>query len=194
MWPRNHSAVGQRHAQSQDARRPARPQQARQRDAERGEDREHCRQADDRDRQQPAEGRRIDQEGITDPIKAGEKIAEAEPPARYRGTDDAVPTAGSGAVNQPDQAGKVTNRIGQAFNGAMASADSAPAAKAINQRRHPQDRTMVWTRPVGFTATVECSSLAERARRAAPIATPAVAPASAVRAPHQDGGPCCGRF
>ena len=93
----------QRHAQSQNARRPARPQQARQRKAKRGEDRQHCRQAEDRDRQQPAKGRRIDQEGIANPIKAGEKIAEAEPPARYRGTDDAVPTACSGAVNQPDQ-------------------------------------------------------------------------------------------
>ena len=62
----------------------ARPEQARERDAERGEDREHRRQADDRERQQPAEGLRVDQKGVADPIKAGEEIAEAEPPAASR--------------------------------------------------------------------------------------------------------------
>jgi hypothetical protein len=71
---------GECDTQSHDAHGPARPQEARQRDAERDENRQPRRQADHGNRQQPAKGRRIDEEGIADPIKAGEKVAEAEPP------------------------------------------------------------------------------------------------------------------
>ena len=92
---------GKRNAERQETQRAPDPQGAGQRDAERGEEREHRRQADDRDRQQPAEGRRIDQKGIADPIKADEKIAEAEPPADAGRRGDAAPAAGSGAVDQP---------------------------------------------------------------------------------------------
>ena len=59
----------------------ARPQQPRQRDAERREQREAGGQADDGKGQQPAERLGIDQKRMADPVKAGEEIAEAEPPA-----------------------------------------------------------------------------------------------------------------
>ena len=76
---------------------------ARQRDAESSVDRRHRGQADHRERQQPAESRRIDQKGVADPIKAGDEIAEAEPPAGRGRRRDAAPAADAGAVDQPDQ-------------------------------------------------------------------------------------------
>ena len=94
---------GQRHTEREDAERTPRPQHPRHRHSERSKERKHRRQADDRDREQPAEGRRIDQEGVADPVEAGEEIAEAEPPARRRRDGDAAPAAQSGAVDEPDQ-------------------------------------------------------------------------------------------
>ena len=73
--------AGERGGERQYARRPAHPDQPRRGDAQGGVEREIGRQSGDRDRQQPAEGLGIDQKGVTDPVEAGEKIAEAEAPA-----------------------------------------------------------------------------------------------------------------
>src|SRR5271163_3646139 len=50
--------------------------------ADGGEDRKCSGQTDDRNRQQPTESRRVDEKSKADPIQAGKKIAEAEPPSR----------------------------------------------------------------------------------------------------------------
>jgi len=47
--------------------------------------------------------------------------------------------------------GKVKNKTGQALNGAIARADTAPAMNAIDRRRHPQARTILSTKLFGFT-------------------------------------------
>src|ERR1043165_2742063 len=47
--------------------------------------------------------------------------------------------------------GKVRNRTGQALNGAIARAETAPAVNAIDRRRQPQARTMLWTRLFNVT-------------------------------------------
>ena len=94
---------GQRYAQSEDTQRATRPNQACQHDAQRHVDRGDCGQADHRDRQQPAEGRSIDQKGVADPIKSGEEIAKTEPPAGCRGCRQAAPPAHAYTVDQPHQ-------------------------------------------------------------------------------------------
>ncbi len=85
------------------ARRAARPDQPRQREPQRGKERQAGRQPDDRERQQPAEDLGVDQKRVADPIEAGEEIAEAEPPARGRRRHHAAEAPGGGAIDQPDQ-------------------------------------------------------------------------------------------
>ena len=80
----------------QHARGVAGPDQPRQRKAERGEQREIGRQAEHRERQQPCEGRGIDQEGIADPVQARHEITEAEPPA-----GPSPPTARRASARRP---------------------------------------------------------------------------------------------
>ena len=84
-------------------RRPARPEHARERQAE-GRVAGHARrQRDDRERQQPAEGLGVDQKGVADPIEPGEEIAEAEPPAGDRRARQSAEAAGRRAIDQPHQ-------------------------------------------------------------------------------------------
>jgi len=59
---------GQRHAQRENAQHPTGPQAAGERHTERGVKTQECRQTDHRERQQPAEGRRVDQKSKPDPI------------------------------------------------------------------------------------------------------------------------------
>src|SRR5262249_26699820 len=42
--------------------------------------------------------------------------------------------------------GNVRNSTGQAFSGAIAAADTAPATNAIARRRQPDDRTILWAK------------------------------------------------
>ena len=80
-----------------------RPDQARQREAERREQREVGRQAEHRERHQPGKGRRIDQEGVAGPVQPGHEIAEPEPEARHRRRRHAAPFPGRRPVDQPDR-------------------------------------------------------------------------------------------
>src|SRR5450755_1642632 len=75
--------------------------------------------------------------------------------------------------------GKVTNSTCHALNGAIASADSAPAASAMPARFHPHDRMIarpsVRSLSAGFTAGrprrgLAAAALALRARRRAFLA------------------------
>jgi hypothetical protein len=90
---------GQRCGQSHDAHGAACPQKTRQRYGDSSEDRKPRRQADHREWQQPAEGGCVDQKGVADPIEAGEKVAEAEPPADRHGRHCSGPAATAGAVD-----------------------------------------------------------------------------------------------
>ena len=94
---------GQRHAQSQDAQCATGPKNASQGDAERRIDGEQRRQADHRERQQPAEGRSVDQKGEADPIETGDEITETKTPAGRGRRTHAAPTGDAGTVDQPDQ-------------------------------------------------------------------------------------------
>ena len=47
--------------------------------------------------------------------------------------------------------GNVKSKTGQALSGAMARAEIAPAANAIERRRQPQAKTMLWTKAFGVT-------------------------------------------
>ena len=55
------------------------------------------------DRQQPAECRCVNQEGVADPVEPGEKVTEAEPPATQSCRRNSTGTPASGAVDQQDQ-------------------------------------------------------------------------------------------
>ena len=94
---------GERERERDQPARPARPEQPRQREAEAGVAGHAGRQRDDRERQQPAEGLGVDQECVADPIKTGEEIAEAEPPAGDRRARQSAAAAGRRAVDQPHQ-------------------------------------------------------------------------------------------
>src|SRR5215468_6847434 len=94
---------GQRYSQSEQAPPVRQPERPRQRQAKPSVDSKHRRKPDDCKRQQPAEGRRIDQESEADPIKPSEKIAESEPPADRRSRDHRVPATAADTVNEPDQ-------------------------------------------------------------------------------------------
>ena len=87
----------------QHARGVAGPEQARQRKADRGEQREIGGQAEHRERHQPGKGRCIDQEGVADPVKPRHEIAEPEPEAGHRRRRHAAPFSGRRAVDQPDR-------------------------------------------------------------------------------------------
>ena len=96
-------ANGQAGGEREHARGIAGPDQPRQRKAERGEQREIGGQAQHRERHQPGEGRRIDQEGVADPVQSRHEIAEPEPEAGHRRRRHAAPASGARAVDQPDQ-------------------------------------------------------------------------------------------
>jgi hypothetical protein len=58
--------------------------------------------------------------------------------------------------------------MGQASKGAIASAESAPAASAISRRCQPQARTMLWIGAFNFTAgaaNFDSADLTHRALR-----------------------------
>ena len=155
----------ERRRKREHARWPARPDEPREGKPQTGEEREISRQSRDSDRQQPSKSLGVDQEGIADPIEAGEEIAETETPAGYEGSHHAAEPPGEDAVHQPDQ-----NRKGQEQHRpeigwrreaerrkeaidpydrhqsrhppAIANVDTAPAVKAISARRHPQASTI----------------------------------------------------
>ena len=110
----------------------------------RGVEREIGRQAGDRDRQQPAEGLGIDQEGVADPVKPGEEIAEAEAPAGGRRGQAPLQRPAAEPSTSQTSTGKVRNSIGQALIGASASAETAPATKAMPARRQPEASMTAW--------------------------------------------------
>ena len=89
-------------------------------------------------------------EGIADPPEAGEETAEAEKPADGESrTEPPHPSAARfrhGSVDQQASTGNVMHRTGKMKNGGIASAESAPAAKAIPRRRQPQDRMTAFAR------------------------------------------------
>jgi hypothetical protein len=127
---------GEADGEREQARRIAGPEQAGQREACGGEQREIGRQAEHRERHQPGKRRRIDQEGVADPVKSDHEIAEPEPEARHRRRRHAAPSPGSGAVDQPDR-----NRKGQKQH--------RPCIKRRHRQRqqYPRDQRMGDTLP-----------------------------------------------
>ncbi len=92
----------------ENARRPGRPQGPRDRKSGGREESQDRRQGDDPKRQRPGELVRLDQERRADPPEAGEKIAEAHPPAGAEGGAHRADQRPSGAavlsaVDQPDR-------------------------------------------------------------------------------------------
>src|SRR5260370_31437132 len=84
--------------------------------------------------------------------------------------------------------GRVKNKIGQALNGAIAKTDSAPATNAIDRRRQPHDRTMLWARLASFTVRAAGSDRTGPPPHPVPPGAMAVPPAGCPgRLP--DGGP-----
>ena len=128
---------GERDRQRQDAQWPTDPKQARDAEAEAGVKRQIGRQANDGDRQQPAEGLGVDQEGVADPIKAGDEIAEAEAPADARRGPEVRPSASGGTVDQPDQHGKGNEQHRPGIERRQRQTESAPATNAMAARRQP---------------------------------------------------------
>src|SRR5258707_6433388 len=59
--------------------------------------------------------------------------------------------------------GKVANSTGHALNGAIASADNAPARSAIAARFHPQDRMIARPTARNLLAEITASRLLRRA-------------------------------
>ena len=102
--------------QRADPQRSRRPQQPRQREAERREHGEAGRNAQHRERQRPGELVRFDQHGGAQPPETGDEIAKPEPPAGARGgaqRGDADPPRRKGrAVDKPDRDGQ-GNRHGR---------------------------------------------------------------------------------
>ena len=82
MTQRSHSLAPSPIGQRQNARRVGTPDQARQRKAERGKERQRRRQAEDAERQRPSERVGVDEKRRAEPPQAGDKIAKAPPPAR----------------------------------------------------------------------------------------------------------------
>ena len=94
--------------EGENARGSRRPQEPRDRKACGRKDSEHRRQGDDAERQRPGELVGLDQKRRADPPEAGEKIAEAHPPAgaeggAHRGDERPSGPAVLRAVDQPDR-------------------------------------------------------------------------------------------
>ncbi len=131
----------ERDCERKDAHGPASPERARQRESGAVKIASPAGKRGDRNRQQPAEGLGIDQEGVADPVEAGEEISEAEEPAGDGGCKNSAEASGGGAVDQPDRDRKGQEQERPASKGASAKAEMAPATNAIAARRQPQDRT-----------------------------------------------------
>src|SRR5262249_26257460 len=100
----------------------------------------------------PAEGLGVDEKRITDPIEAGEEIAEAEPPACASGREH--PRMRVPVVPSTSQAriGKVMKGNGHISVGGSARVEDAPARNAMTRRSHPLASTMVCARRLSVTA------------------------------------------
>ncbi len=94
---------GKARGEGEDAGRAGGPDEPREAEAEGIEEGEPRGQAEDAERQRPGELVRLHQEGGTEPPQAGEKIAEAEPPADRRGRQHrARRRAPARPVDEPD--------------------------------------------------------------------------------------------
>ena len=104
----------------------------------------------------------VDQKCVPDPVKTGEENSrEAKPPADARcGCKKTPDAAFAGTVDQQDQdtgKGQEHHRPEKAENGASASVETTPAAKAINARRHaPCERIIGWVSLDSFTVRPRC--------------------------------------
>ena len=127
-------ADGQAEGEGEDAPGVGHPEQAGEREAEGREEGEQRRQAQDPEGQGPGELVRLDQEGGAEPPEPGHEIAEAPEPAqqRRRLQTGAQRDGPSFTVPSRSQTAGASDRTSAGRNpkGGMASAPTAPAAKA----------------------------------------------------------------
>ena len=193
----------QRGGEGEDAQRPAHPDSARaaqRRSPVRAPGRPAGRY---RERHQPAEGLGVDQEGVADPVQAGQEKAEAEAPAG----DRRAPASAARSVRRrrrrsarptPGRSGRGPAR---ALNGASASADSGAGGERDGRRAASptgeHDRMgerIAASRPLGLVAVASAAArrARRRGRRVTSAATAAWLPASTRRARARRGSR--GRF
>ena len=131
--------------EGENAQRSRRPQEARKRKSRGRKDSERRRQRHDRKRQRPGEFVGLDQKRRADPPEAGEKIAEAHPPAGAEcGLSDAIsdrpgPRSCAPSISQTAMVNG-TAISANSDKGGSANAPTAPETKAMARLRQPQDR------------------------------------------------------
>ena len=144
-WPRSHSLSRQPEGEREHAAGARRPEQARQGEAEGGEQGQSRRQAENAERQSPGELVGLDQEGRAEPPEPGHEIAEAPRPAGERGGPQRCggpeSAARRGPVDQPRPRWSATGpRPAKSRTAAWRARRRRRRARRRSRRRHPQAR------------------------------------------------------
>ena len=160
--PRNHSLRFDRerqHPRSDPASRSGAPARSRAPETRQGRPAGRApRTASARQRSAHRPGRRCRSSGLGHEIAARTR-SPTSPPASPRRPPAAAPSISQTAT------GKVTNSTGQALNGAIASADIAPATSAMAARFQPQARMIESPATRNLLVEITASRLHRRGRR-----------------------------
>ena len=156
--------------EGENAQRSRRPQEARERESSGRKDGERRRQRHDRKRQRPGEFVGLDQKRRADPPEAGEKIAEAHPPAgaerrpQRRGQRPAGPRSPARRRSARRRWSTERRSAETAKRAAAPAPRPRPETKAMARLRQPQDRmtpSMSEARPLARGSIVESATLKE---------------------------------